>query len=288
MKLQNLLFFGLLILLLNLPKGVLGQSKVTFNFNTSLLTIDNSTSKKKSAQGVTQFAIVPIKGFVDLFINNIDLTKYEVKVNKKAINFTYPEEEKVQKNARGASNTVYSRINYIDSDEMIVTIEITDKTSKIALPEIQFTIRTHGRLKLDVSTGAIFNIGLTDESYEIQDNTIVDPDDKSEVTPIFPTVLTHAYAKSYKNFNIGASFGLGISDGDNFNFYLGPAFIFGENQRFIFSGGIGLSKVTKLKSQYSEGQSFTENTPDVSELTTDPYKFGGFFALTYNLTSKKD
>ena len=235
------------------------------------------------------YITVPYKGFVDLYLINADTSTYEIEVNKKAVTYAYPEEENKEGFLPERKDVVlYYRINNIESDELLVTISTENKKSKQKLPDISFTIRTFGQWKLNVSTGAIFNIGLNDGNYEINDNTIINAGNENQLVPLFPTVLTHAYRKSASQFNWGASFGFGISDGDNVSFYAGPGFLFGENQRFALSGGLALRKVTSLKKQYQVGQSFTEDTPDVGQLTSEPYKIGGFFAITYNLTSKSD
>ena len=280
----NLLKIITIIIVVLVSINLNAQSVVTYDFANSTLDIDNAKTKRESAKAVKGFAIVPYKGFVDIKITNID-PQFKVEVNKKAINYTYPQEEQLVK-AAGVTRTVYSHINYIDSDELIVTIQITD-TNETKIREVQFTIKTYGHFKLNISTGAIFNIRLNDENYEIQNNTIVDTG-TDDFLPIFPVALSHAYFKGYRNINVGALFGFGITDGNNVSFYTGSSFIFGENQRFILGGGIGLRKVKQLKSQYSTGQTLTGTPPNISDITHDPYKLGYFVSISYNLTSKKE
>lgn len=182
----------------------------------------------------------------------------------------------------------------VKADEVIykLTIETKDENSptykKTVIP---INVRVVGNWKIDVSSGVMFNMGLTDESYRLDG---VDEGDSlmlnknRQVSDFSPTVgvMTHVYKKQAGYTNYGISFGLGINDEQRLRYYGGVGVMLGEKQRFVISGGLTAAPRAILQGKYHDGQTFeASSAPALEAITEEAYRIGGFLSLTYNLSS---
>jgi len=180
----------------------------------------------------------------------------------------------------------------VKADEVTytLTIETKDKSAGVYHKDIiPINVRVAGNWKLDVSTGAMFNLGLNDNAYhfdEVKADTFQLVQDEKRGN-FFPTlgILTHVYRKSPNYVNWGVSFGLGLNDSQKLRYYLGMGLMLGESQRFILSGGLAASPVKVLMGKYKEGQVFNGSSFKPDTVTEDLYKVGWFISISYNLSS---
>lgn len=95
-------------------------------------------------------------------------------------------------------------------------------------------------------------------------------------------------SRSSKYLAIGGSAGLGIDINNGKiqigNFFIGPTLILGKYDRLMFTPGVALRNVGKLKNGFKLDDTILEQTSDINSVLTDNYKLGFFVALTYNLT----
>lgn len=63
-----------------------------------------------------------------------------------------------------------------------------------------------------------------------------------------------------------------------------PTHIIGKYDRMIFTSGVDLRNVGKLKNVFILNSTILEQSNDITAVLSDNYKLGFFVALTYNLT----
>jgi len=177
------------------------------------------------------------------------------------------------------------------ADEILYTITIEPKDKNAAGPPkrvIPIPVRVAGNWKIDVSSGVLFNIGLTEQRYRfdaVGEDSVVLVKNK-DLHTFTPTVgvMTHVYRKSPSYTNWGFSLGFGINDEQRVRYYGGLGVMLGESQRFVISGGLTAAPRAVLQGQYDEGQKFAAASVPASA-TEEVYRVGGFLSFTYNLTS---
>ena len=88
---------------------------------------------------------------------------------------------------------------------------------------------------------------------------------------------------------IGGSAGLGIDINNGkiqmSNFFIGPTLVLGKYDRMMFTSGVALRNVGKLKNGYEINNTVITQSNDIDSVLSDNYKLGVFVSLTYNLTN---
>lgn len=91
----------------------------------------------------------------------------------------------------------------------------------------------------------------------------------------------------YVAFGGSAGLGIDINNGriQMSNFFIGPTVVLGKYDRLMFTPGLALRNVGKLKSGYEVANTVITESNDIDTVLSDNYKLGFFVALTYNLTN---
>jgi len=89
-------------------------------------------------------------------------------------------------------------------------------------------------------------------------------------------------------FAFGFTLGVSINVTDlNFNsFFPGVSLLIGKREKIVFTVGPAFKKVNQIKEIYKDNRIVDEQI-QVTDLTSEQYKIGFFFGLSYNLTSKQ-
>lgn len=177
-------------------------------------------------------------------------------------------------------------IDYVD-----ITLEIYELGNNTPV-SIPYKIWINGGLKIDVSGGG-FITSIFDSEY-ITSNS----NDEANTSSIIRRDLGNY------DFGFGAlvnislrggswvrpslNFGTLLTSNQKFQILAGGGLILGKNERWVLHGGLAMGRVNELDSnltadgvtQYSLGSS--GEVP-----TSEKFKFGHFFGVTYNFTKKK-
>lgn len=193
----------------------------------------------------------------------------------------------------------------VDSDEVHFTARIeglpnlvstTDSVSKIIGPIV---VKVRSGWAINFSTGAVFHYEAHDRSYRLekastQGNdsnftkyTIEENENKHSITPSVAGLM-HIYPRSVQSVKWGGIvFGIGTKDSEKFHYYIGTSLMLGSPRRFVISGGLVITKIDYLKTEYTKDGSITlPAATDITKLTLvdKQYKARIFLGFTYNLT----
>lgn len=173
---------------------------------------------------------------------------------------------------------------------------LSDSYPQVATPYIhEFSVQIHEGFKVDLSSGFVLDLGLSDPSYYFDKTT--DPsgvkvyvrksNDSGDVTPSIAAFL-NGYKRTSTNFKVGGAVGFGLSNNARFRLYLGPSCIIGRKERIVISAGVSFGAISRLANGYELDQEFENNASLPNEVPTviDKFKFGGYFGLGFNLTGK--
>ena len=160
-----------------------------------------------------------------------------------------------------------------------ISISIQPKPSGDAINLTQSVrINATGSKRLTYSIGPIFSVFknrtfFKDSSGKAQQNS---SDDFQ--TDFGAFVHAPVFGNSDPNFSVALSLGIALHN-NNPALFFGPSFIFGRQQRAIFSAGIAAVQVNTLSGGLKIGDTVTGAQPT----TSDVYRPEGFFAFTFNL-----
>lgn len=185
-----------------------------------------------------------------------------------------------------------------NSDELMITISakpnpVYNKCKNEIKIEIPFAVK--GGFKIDFSTGIfISNIvnkdfvsrpiystvpiaGVADDS--IDGYMLVKADSK----PISYGIVgyMHAYWRNVCNINCGISFGLSVDQNTQVKIMPGLSLILGRKERFIINGGLAIGKCKELSPVQNINHLYKTK---VEPIYSEPYKFGWFIGLSYNVS----
>lgn len=206
-----------------------------------------------------------------------------------------------------------SPIQIKDKDVLTYNLDFYKAGKKVETRDYSFLIK--GGFKIDYSSGFAYS-SLKDESYQIIDKgTRTDTtfyrdkynnttDSITDITStklkgisllnkdinIGVTALMHFYSRTGTLVNWGGTFGFMLNTRAEFNYLLGGSLIFGQNQRFILSGGASIGQVNRLNPKYSTSEIYTENQLEQvsdSQLTIKKWDIGYFIGISYNLGNIK-
>jgi hypothetical protein len=206
-----------------------------------------------------------------------------------------------------------SPIQIKDKDMLTYNLDFFKDGKKVETREYSFLIR--GGFKIDYSSGFAYS-SLRDESYQIIDkgtrtDTTFFVDEYFNTTDsitgltetnlkgisllnedinIGVSAVMHFYSRTGTLINWGGTFGFMLNTKAEFNYLLGGSLIFGQNQRFILSGGASFGQVNRLNPKYSTSEIYTESQlgqVSDSQLTVKKWDIGYFFGISYNLGNIK-
>ncbi|MCB9082160.1 MAG: hypothetical protein H6555_10660 [Lewinellaceae bacterium] len=203
------------------------------------------------------------------------------------INLRYTYEE-LQSN-----NFTYVYRHTADSDKLTFTITLNPvdslKTQGIKSRTLApVEIKSYGGLRINTSVGLSFaQFFKRPQEFFIRDGIVL-ADNKDQFFPMV-TTFAHFYGQAQKGVSVGGSFGVGIplgSGGNNSSlqsvaFYMGPSFVFGRDQRVVFSTGLMGGKVDKLSEGYKVGDAYLSSTGEPT--VKGVYELGYFLGISFNL-----
>lgn len=146
-------------------------------------------------------------------------------------------------------------------------------------------------VRWDVSIGTVFDFGIKNQEYEVKkldnDQFEIIENNSSKYTPTIAGIL-HTSFRSNSMFAMGLSLGVSINITDlNFNsFFPGVSLLIGKREKMVLTVGPAFKRVKQIKSIYENDRILDEEI-QVTDITTDQFKIGYFFGITYNLTSNQ-
>ncbi len=188
-------------------------------------------------------------------------------------------------------------LNNYDKIHINVTIKPRQNlefSKPLRVEEFDIVTNTYAGVKFDVSTGLCFNVGLNDIKYHYDSLStkkrdtllIVENKNRDSYFPFLCTQL-NVYWKPFPS-NFGAGFCFGLSSNlSKVRYYFGGCFVFGKEENIVLSGGIAGGEIKTLADEYETGVLYPRKHLPTDPKTTEYFKLGGFFSLTYNLRGKK-
>jgi hypothetical protein len=192
--------------------------------------------------------------------------------------------------------TVRYSTKIIDDDADLIFFEIsatpvaTEQGIPLQPAKMVFSMPIKGGAKIDLSSGLSFNFGLRNRQYryEKQSNGNYRVTESRNNSLFQPSVvlMAHLYRRnSLESFRIGPSVGIGISD--ELRYYLGVSFIIGRKQRMNFClGAVGGTVDYADESVLNKDLTLSDEelAKPIQLQKPSPFRVGGFFAVTFNLT----
>ena len=195
--------------------------------------------------------------------------------------------------------TVSYSTKIIDDDADLIFFEITatpvasiDNGVPLQPSKFNFSIPIKGGAKIDIASGIVFNLGLKDKSYRYEKQTngnykVVENNNHSLFNPTV-VLMAHLYRRNaIKNHRPNLCFGIGTSDAERLRYYLGMSWIIGRKQRLNLCGGIVGGQVNYADETVLNKElvlSEEELTKPIPFAKPAPFRIGGFFGITFNLT----
>lgn len=232
-----------------------------------------------------------------------DLMKKDVEAIYKKVNIT--ELRKKLNNAEIINNVLSQKKSYIvvsnpiqpleDYLEFKVKIKQSRDLGSSILKNVDkdFTYMEYVRkgVRWDVSVGTVFDFGIKDQEFEVKDlgnsEYEIIENNTSSYTPTVAGLL-HTSFRTNSMFAFGFSLGVSVNVTDlNFNsFFPGVSLLIGKREKIVFTAGPAFKKVKQIKSIY-ENDRILSQPIQVEDITSDQFKIGWFFGISYNLTNKQ-
>ena len=175
-----------------------------------------------------------------------------------------------------------------EGDEVTIEISVSKKNeigSYDSYKTLIQTVQVSGGWKISGGVGLCFG-GFKNPTfkYSVSDGVIIG-DRQDAFIPIVAS-FAHFYKNTYKSFNLGGSFGIGlpILGGNSItsaSFFLGPTAIVGKKQRFLLTTGLMGAKADRLSDLYKVGDSF-DNPAELLPIN-QRYELGFFIGISFNV-----
>ncbi|WP_438711787.1 hypothetical protein ACSTS3_04215 [Aquimarina muelleri] len=187
-------------------------------------------------------------------------------------------------------------INGDNVDYVEITLERIDKSNPTT-PEIyKYKIWIRGGLKIDVSAGTYIT-SLFDAQYSTTTTTDANGNTVNNST------ITKDDVGNY-DFGFGAmvnislrggswirptiNFGTLLTSNQKFQILAGGGFILGKNERWIIHGGLSMGRISEIKNTFvADGTTEYDLGQGANVPTTNKFKFGHFFGVSYNFGKQK-
>lgn len=161
---------------------------------------------------------------------------------------------------------------------------------------IDYNVRIVRGVKIDVSTGLFFNIGVNNSDYRFVDGTeesttmVVEDESKSLFSPSIG-FLFHVYPRSVQDVKLGGNIGFS-TDTEQLNFYLGASLLLGKSERISVNFGLVGSQVNKPSGEFTPGtiiqQPVSELPSEIPLRSPAPYRIGAYMGVSFNLIGNKN
>jgi hypothetical protein len=193
----------------------------------------------------------------------------------------------------------FVRTTMYNTDEVLINVNVKKKKEVFCSPEIgNFPISAivEGGVKIDFSTGLVFNIGrrnLFEQHYHydsvyrsgniLADSVTITRNRNHNIVVPSLGVFFHVYSRLLEHVNGGGLIGASVGSDQHLYYHIGGCVLLGKSDRLIIGGGVSISKSRLLSGQYQEGQIIKRSLAPTEIPTDDPTRVGGFVSITWNL-----
>jgi hypothetical protein len=174
-----------------------------------------------------------------------------------------------------------------EPDLSYIKLELFPKDNTVSKDTMVQYFQLNGKknLKIRNSVGLAFTSFRNNNSYFVNDDSVIEKNSHDLFTPIVATFI-HFYSGNNSGFRWGGTFGVGIpltGEKKDINFLLGLTTAFGQNEPILFSFGLSGGKVNKLTRGYEVGQKVKQT--NTTNLTASSYDIGAFVSISFNLSN---
>ena len=209
--------------------------------------------------------------------------------------------------------TVYDAINASNFTIKHRTLIISDNADEISynlkatphtnLPysvetnpiNLKYNVKINGGVKIDISTGIFWNIGLNDKSYRFEEvdansSKIIEESNEDHFKPSLG-VLFNVYKRSNKNIKFGGNVGFSTNS-DKLSYYLGASMLIGRSERVNVNVGFAGTQVQRGIDKYEPDEiiqvAISDLPNEVPLRNPSPFKIGAYFGISFNLLGTKN
>lgn len=185
------------------------------------------------------------------------------------------------------------------TDEVLMDI-ITKKKKDVQCAKevnvIPVQLIVNGGVKIDFSTGIVFNIGRSyffNQTYRydsvyfsngtLADSVYIKRNRNNNVVVPSLGAFFHVYSQLNSHFNLGGTVGASLGSDQRAYVHAGGNILIGKSDRVIIGAGISIATSKILYSRYEEGQQIKRSAAPTEILIEDASRIGGFISLTWNL-----
>ena len=229
----------------------------------------------------------------------VKLTKYHNSIDK----FKYQELFKQILKTYNAINKINWTVTYQTTmisdkaDKILYSIELTPIKNEYVLTNktirLNYDFDIKGGVKIDASAGLFYHFNLYDDKYRFEQLTdsstqIIKENNNNQFIPSIGAIF-NVYKRSNRNVKVAFNFGAGTNV-EKLYYYLGSGLILGKSERIGINLGIVGGTVKRISSEYQDNK--VVNLPldqlpnEVPMQTKDPFQFGYFVGVSYNLSGK--
>ncbi|MFY9151877.1 MAG: hypothetical protein WAO52_07685 [Prolixibacteraceae bacterium] len=183
------------------------------------------------------------------------------------------------------------------ADKIFYSLDITPIKNEYTLTnksiKFNYGLDINGGYKIDVSAGILYHFMLMDDEYRFEKVTeetsrIVKVTKDDQFTPA-ASALFNIYKRSASAYKLAVNFGAGTNT-EKVYYYLGAGILLGKSERIGVSAGLVGGTVARISDEYKKNDIINlpleKLTKEVVMQSKDPFKFGYYFGVTYNLSGK--
>lgn len=220
----------------------------------------------------------------------------------------------LEKTKPGSStSTAYDNIEKVDmnkiiiktiprksADEYLLKVNIEKKVNSLGCinepTSFDLPVYVQGGVKIDFSTGVIFNFGrekFFDQKYrydsvyrsdgKISDSVQIDERKNNNISQISIGVFGHIYTRIRRDVNLGGMFGVSLGTDQRVYYHVGLSALIGKNDRLIINSGISFAKSKYIDTQFEAGQIIKRSSAPTTIPQEEATRAGFFIGLSYNL-----
>jgi hypothetical protein len=159
-----------------------------------------------------------------------------------------------------------------------------------------FTFKTYGGFRLNFSTGLGFSFLNTNDSYTKEKASSDSFRIRKSNTPdaFLPSIVAylHVYWRSKHRVTAGMTAGISTNPTslETSKFFLGASMLFGEDRRFILSGGVTGGQADRLARNFVKDKEYANadyTGLQDKDLVEKKFRLGLFLGFSYNLSTKR-
>ncbi|MEZ0610105.1 hypothetical protein ACAW74_16425 [Fibrella sp. WM1] len=239
---------------------------------------------------------------IDKILENIKKIQDKIKAFDEA-NVGATIEENYKKIATSRTNRTILRPTNYSTDEVNVFIQVKKKKEVFCNPEINsFPViaLVKGGVKIDFSTGVVFNMGrqyFFNQNYyydsvrrgdgKMADSVRITRNRNNNILVPSIGAFLHVYSRLNSQVNIGGMVGASLGADQRAYIHVGGCLLLGKSDRLVIGGGVSIANAKTLDGQYSEGQVIKRSLAPTQIPREDATRVGAFVSLSWNLNLVK-